>query len=324
MRAPETYRQKRFATWTASASIFAVLLGFLSSLSAAELWLRESLVKERAGEILTSIEAIPVHIGEKAHPVDKDCDLHVPLRSEAIKVPMLGEIKNACSIPEGVTSTHWTEELRPLEKKTVKAEGVFRVWLEHPPEEEGERQCECEELPLYTSSNPDHMVELHPLTRLDDKSFLDHVKAVEKGKKKYKGSDGKRLTSTLEKKKITIQKETEDGESYIVIRGPKTGFNHWTLQATVKTTPKKARDGHYFAVDVLSGAKVVKVNLPAFTIAGTETDKKITKAKAGDKVTLFGLVRLDLKTILKLVKDTEREIKMPYEMAVLAVESGGN
>ncbi len=41
-------------------------------------------------------------------------------------------------------------------------------------------------------------------------------------------------------------------------------------------------------------------------------------------MTLFGLVRLDLKTILKLVKNIEREIKMPYEMAVLTVEPGGS
>lgn len=59
----------------------------------------------------------------------------------------------------------------------------------------------------------------------------------------------------------------------------------------------------------------------AFTIQGTEADEKIAKARKGDKVTLFGLMRLDLKAILRLVKDQEREIKMPYEMVVLSVES---
>ncbi len=299
----------------------AILLLFSSPLQAAELWLRESLVKERSQEILTSIEAVPVHIGEKAHPISQDCDLHVPIRSEDIKVPMLGEIKNACSMPEGAKSTYWTEELRPLENKAVKAEGVFRVWLEHPPEDEGERQCECDELPEYDSSNPDHMVELHPLTRLDNQSFLDHVKAIKKGANQYEGSQGKRLASTLERKKITIQKETEDRKAYIVIRGPKTGYNHWTLDTTVKMKPQKVKDGHRFKVDVLSGSRVVKVNLTAFTIEGTEADNSISQLKAGDTVTLFGLMRLDLRTILQLAKGTETEIKMPYEMAVLSVQS---
>lgn len=311
---------KRILVRNTAVFIFIIVQGFLSPLNAAELWLRESLVREHSQEILTSIDAVPINIGERAHPIGEDCDLHVPLRSEAIKVPVLGEIKNACSMPEGVSSTYWTEELQPRENTTVKAEGVFRVWLEHPPAEEGERQCECEELPEYESSNPDHMVELHPLIRLGDTSFLEHVKEIKKGIKQYKGSPGKRLVSTLERKKITIEKETEDGETYIVIRGPKTGYNHWTLEAQIKTRPKKVKDGHYFTVDVLSGTQVVKENLPAFTIEGTEADNEISVAKVGDKATLFGLMRLDLKTILRLVRNAEKEIKMPYEMAVLAVE----
>lgn len=47
---------KRFRAATILALLFVISLGFLFSLSAAELWLRESLVRERSKEILTAIE----------------------------------------------------------------------------------------------------------------------------------------------------------------------------------------------------------------------------------------------------------------------------
>jgi hypothetical protein len=104
-----------------------ILLFFIASspLSAAELWLRESLVKKHANDILVTIQAAPDQIGKTAHPLKEDCDLHVPLRSKDIRVPMLGEIKNACSHPEGeATPTYWPKKLRPLEGQSLEAEGV--------------------------------------------------------------------------------------------------------------------------------------------------------------------------------------------------------
>ncbi len=72
--------------------VLSVILFFLvtpSSLLAAEIWLRESLVKKHVNDILVTIQATPDHIGKKARPIKQDCNLHVPLRSKDIKVAIL-------------------------------------------------------------------------------------------------------------------------------------------------------------------------------------------------------------------------------------------
>ena len=72
---------------TAFTCIFFLI--FPSHSLAAELWLRESLVKKHARDILVTIHAVPDHIGKRAHPLKEGCDLDVPLRSADIIVPIL-------------------------------------------------------------------------------------------------------------------------------------------------------------------------------------------------------------------------------------------
>ncbi|NIO08498.1 MAG: hypothetical protein GTO40_11030, partial [Deltaproteobacteria bacterium] len=145
----------------------ALFLIFLAptALRAAEIWLRESIVEKYREQILVTIQATPEQIGSKPRSITQDCDLHVPLRSAEIRVAILGEIKNACSQPEGSPASYWSKKLKPLEGKALEAKGVLRVWLEHPPPK-GRRQCECDALPQYSNSTPNHMVQLHPLTQL--------------------------------------------------------------------------------------------------------------------------------------------------------------
>ncbi len=301
--------------------VLSVILFFLvtpSSLSAAEIWLRERVVKKYLNDILVTIQATPDHIGEKARPIKQDCNLHVPLRSNDIKVAILGEIKNACSQPEKTAATYWSSKLKPMEGQIIEAKGVLRVWLEHPPLG-GKRQCECDPLPRYTNSTPNHMVQLHPLTQLGNISFLEMTRGVQKGDIPYIGYRGGKLPSTLNRKRISIRRVSKAGETYIVIRGSRTGYSHWTLLAVVMSTAEKRKDGHAFDVAVVHRDGFMERNLRALTIKGTAADKSTESLEVNDEVVLFGIMRLDLALIEKKAGQKWKTIPMPYELIVLDI-----
>ena len=298
--------------------VFVLYLLIPSYLLAAELWLRETLVKKHAKDILVTIQAIPGHIGKRAHSIKRDCNLHVPLRSEDIKVAILGKIKNACSHPEGITATHWSNKLKPLEGQSVKVKGVLRVWLEHPPKG-GKRQCECDTLPRYTNSNPNHMVELHPLTRLGSISFLKMTRSIQKGDTPYVGYRGGRLALTLNKMKIAIRRIEKANKAFIAIKGPKSSYNHWTVLAVVTGIAERRRDGHAFDVAVVHRDGLIERQLRALTIKGTPADEGVETLEVNDEVVLFGIVRLDLAEIEREAGAAWKTIPMPYELIVLDI-----
>ncbi len=297
---------------------FVCFFIFPSYLLAAELWLRESLVKKHAKDILVTIRAIPDHIGKRARPIKTGCDLDVPLRSEDITVPTIGRIQNACSYPGGVTPDYWSKKLMTLEGQSMEVEGVLRIWLEHTPKG-GKKQCECDELPRYANSNPDHMVELHPLTRLGSASFLPMTREIRKDGTPYVSNLGGKLPSTLGRKKIAVRRVNREGEAYIAIKGPRTGYSHWTILAVVMSIAEKRRGGHAFDVAVIHRDGFMKRNLSALTIEGTPADDGVETLQVNDEVVLFGIVRLDLALIERKAGQAWRTIPMPYELIVLDI-----
>ncbi len=303
---------------TSFLSVVLLLLVAPSSLLAAEIWLRERVVKKHRHDILVTIRATPEHIGEKARPIEKDCNLHVPLRSKDIRVAILGGIKNACSQPERTPANYWSRKLKPLEGQVLEAEGVLRVWLEHPPQG-GKRQCECDPLPRYTSSTPDHMVQLHPLTRLGGISFLEMTRGVQKRDIPFIGHRGGKLPSTLNRRKISIRRVDKEGEPYIAVKGSRTGFSHWTLLAVVMSVAEKRKDGHVFDVAVVHRDGFMERNLRALTIMGTTADKSAGSLEVNDEVVLFGIMRLNLDVIERKAGPKWKSIPMPYELIVLDI-----
>ena len=131
----------------------ATLLIVVSQALAAELQLRESVLESQRDRVTMTITAVVDHLGERAHPLSEDCDLHVPLRSREIRVPFIGELKNACSEkPAGSTQAFWSDRIyEETHGLAVSITGVFRIWLEHPPSGTA-IQTEAERVPWFKDS----------------------------------------------------------------------------------------------------------------------------------------------------------------------------
>lgn len=304
----------------------------------AELRLRESLLEVQRDRVTIAITATVSHIGEEAHPLDAskplsgdDCDLHVPLRSRDIRVPFLGEVKNACSMkPAGESRAFWSEKIdEETHGKAVPVTGVFRIWLEHPPK--GDKvQSEAQKVPAYTNSNPDHQVELHPLLTVGSLDFTDHVRRIRDGNKVGRGYGPAELKKLLWRKKqgaeerttIAVRRMTIKDVSYIAIVGAKMGFNHWNLRGRVVDGPKPLDDGTRIFLDILRGSAVVPgaLRVPAVSVKGTVADQRVNQLVAGEIVEFQALVRLSVPAILDQAGSAEKDIDLPIEFVFLDVE----
>lgn len=269
-----------------------------------------------------TITAVIDHIGATAHPIAEDCDLHVPLRSRDIRVPFIGEVKNACSEkPPGTSAAYWSDRIyEETHGRAVAVSGVFRLWLEHPPAGTS-IQTEAARVPWFANSNPDHQVELHPVTKIGALDFLGHVKRIRDGNETFTGYGITQLKTIL-KKKLTIERVVAGGESYIRLVGTKTGNNHWNLTGRVVGTPEPLADGTRIRLDILQGNQVVPgaVGVSAVTIAGTVADTAVQSLTSGDVIRFQALIRMHLPTILAQTTNTATEIALPIEFVILDVE----
>ncbi len=299
----------------ALALVLTVSGSSFSLVDAAELRLRKGLVEQRADRALITVAARFDHVKSTVNTLDKDCDLHAPIRTEEIRVAVVGEFMNACS-----TGLDPAEVRRWTASGEEKIEGVLRIWFEHPGDK---NEVLTEEKPLaaYSSSNPPHAVEVHPITRVGDRSFLSAIGPVQKDGQVFKAKGPQQLTSLL-RRKITVQEyDGQDGEEYLSIESGCCLPNYFRLSAVFRSAPKATQDGRSAVVDLVSGQKVLAARIRMFSIDGTTANEAFGKLKTGTRFIFWGITRLDAAKLLKAAEDgTGESMPIPVEFVLLAIE----
>jgi hypothetical protein len=160
-------------------------------------------LKTWSQHVVTRLDSMKIEGNSKVHPLQSDCEIHFGGHSANFHGTPTGlvlEPMNACVEPFIGETTYskkaWTDFAAKIKGKTVKVEGVPRIWPEHLDGEE-------------SPSNPHHAVELHPLTQvtLAGKKF-DFVPFVS-APDGYAGGVGE----------TTAQKIVEDTEVGVTLRG---------------------------------------------------------------------------------------------------------
>jgi len=244
------------------------------------------------------------------------------MRSRDVKVALLGELKNACSIrPAGTSNAYWAEQVYDeTHGRDVQLTGVFRMWLEHPPYGT-QYQSEAKRVEWYKNSNPDHVVEIHPITQIGSLNFSGHVKGIELGTSSYEGYGPGKLKKILKKDLVVQTVSSSDGD-LVRIKGKKRGYNHWNLTARVESAAQAIADGHRITITILDNGQPVNKadNLSAVTVSGTQADTDVQNLAATDLIDIQALIRLDLNPILDSASTTATTIDLPVEFVLLEVD----
>lgn len=293
--------------------------GFVESQGAETLLsMRRTILSQQQDRIIISVQA---RIGpiSKVHGIggSADCDVHVPLITQALFLPVLGEIKNACTM--GPTQ----QELQDLAPGPMLVEGAFRIWFEGHDQKMPFREEDLQVPASYGDSNPAHLVEIHPITRVGDLNLLDHVRFIEKNGRTIAWKDAtsfKRAVTT----RLTVRSQSNNGSDYILMhcRCPSLA-NHYQLDAEIVSPAHLTDNGD----GLIASAKIldedentIRDAVRIVAIKGTEAFDTLQAAAAGDEFTVYVLARLGLRPLLSSVTASERTIVMPIELILLHAE----
>lgn len=243
------------------------------------------------------------------NPPYVDGDFHFAGRTPQVGLPTVGEIVNAASEKEALDLIHLAEKTgRPL-----RISGVWRLWPEHAgsaDEEQGER------LPPLESSNPGHVFEMHPVTRIEDLDLLHSFHPV----KGFSPGDAKTVFKIYEEAKCMLRVKTKTVS--IVTRKGLYNDVEFLMEAT-DDHQAVVGDGRFVTADVrdLKGNLLVK-RLRMVFMKETPPEKAVKNLKSGDRLHVYGIPRVDFAEISRRIANYQANPELlggnlPYEIIII-------
>lgn len=249
---------------------------------------------------------------DKAHAKpnrpSKDGDLHVAGRSPQIELPVVAEIMNAAGDTAAVNAIHAAEGTgEPL---TIT--GAWRIWCEH-----GGSDAQVQDRPLqaFTTTNPSHVFEIHPIASIGDHSTsADWIPIAGYEPKKAEDAFDRYETKTS---RIAVT------DSTVTITTSGVGYNYVRFKIVLNGTPWHGPDGYFVLAQVLTLDDELLVRNRRMVFAdSTPPALKVSGMAAGDTLEVLGIPRVDLAIVSwRAQHATDRPEaltwNLPYEMIIV-------
>jgi hypothetical protein len=244
-----------------------------------------------------------------------DGDLHFAGRAPQVALPMVGEIANADGEKPAMALVHGAEGTG----KPLKVSGVWRLWPEHAGsavEKQGNP------LPAFDTNHPDHVFELHPVTRISGIELLDSFRPVNG----FSPGGAQRTFGIFEKASCTLTVKPKA----VSILTPTGLYNDVEFIMEIADDHQLVvSDGRFViaAARDLDGGLLVE-RLRMVFAKGTPPERAVSLLKRGDRLHVYGIPRLDLAEVSRRVRDSGTSPALltkplPYEVIILAVYSKG-
>jgi hypothetical protein len=240
-----------------------------------------------------------------------DGDFHLAGRAPEIALPVVAEIANGAAAKKAVDLVHGAEGTgRPL-----KISGVWRIWPEHAGSATHEQG---KPLAASTSSNPGHIFEIHPVTRINEVEVLDTFRPIEG----YQPGDAHDTLEGYEKVvcKLAVRPKTV----FIVTR--KGLWNDLEFLMEITDDRQIEVPGGRF---VIASARDLKGNLLVKRLRmvfakDTPPERAVRLLKRGNRLHVYGLPRVDFAEVSRRVKGSRKDpallVKpLPYEIIIQGV-----
>ena len=243
-------------------------------------------------------------------PTELDGDLHFAGRAPQVALPIVAEIVNADDEQAAIALVHAAAGTH----KPLAVSGVWRIWPEHAG---GAQEEQGKPLPAFESYKPDHVFEIHPVTVISGVA-LHGFKPV----KGFKPGGAQRTFGIYEKVPCTIKVKRK---TVSIVTG--TGlYNDVEFVMKIADAPQVVvADGRFVIASAmdLSGHLLVE-RLRTVFAEGTPPERAVRLLKAGDRLHVYGIPRLDFAEISRRV--TGHQVNpglltrpLPYEILILGV-----
>ncbi len=260
---------------------------------------------------------------DKAHvhpnPPPKDGDMHIAGRAPEVGLPIVAEIMNAGFEKQSVDLIHGVEGTG----NTVNMVGAWRIWTEH-----GGNSTQVQGAPLsaFTTTNPPHVFEIHPIVSLNNTSLAKSFRPIVPLKPKDPGFKPKDAHDAFRAYE-NIRSHISATQSTTTIVTSMGGYNYVEFVLELNETPVKLEDGHAAEAQVLTvDGQLLVHNRRMVFVQDTPPDKAVRSLGVGKQLHVLGVPRIDLKLVSWRTRNAQERPEvlawnLPYEIVVVGVYS---
>jgi hypothetical protein len=243
------------------------------------------------------------------NPPFMDGDFHFAGRTQQVGLPTVGEIVNAASEKEAQDEILLAEKTgRPL-----RISGVWRLWPEHPGSAEEEQGEKLSPLEL---SNPGHVFEIHPVTRIEGLDLLHSFHPV----KGFSPGDAQTIFKIYEGVQCMLRVKSNT-VSIVTRKGLYNDVQF--LMEIAADRQAVVGDGRFVTADVrdLKGNLLVK-HLRMVFMKDTLPERVVKNLKRGDRLHVYGIPRVDFAEISRRIRNYQANPdlltgNLPYEIIII-------
>lgn len=275
--------------------------------------LTKSFIEEYRNRV-TIDAALRVEGPVEEFPSFLDGDLHFEGPAREAGFPCVAEIANAASHRDAVDLVRRASKTH----SRLNVSGVWRLWMEHGA---SAIQTPGEPQPEYKTANPEHVFEIHPVTRIDSVDLLDSLRPV----KGYKAGEAGRTFGIYEKASCALKV----GRWRVsIITKPGLYNDVEFLMQLLDEKPRVVDDGRFVMASALDlRGKVVARRVRLVFVKGSEAEKAVSRLEPGERLHVVGIPRLNLEEIWRWMRRAGDSNlltgPLPYEIVVYGVYPKG-
>jgi len=248
---------------------------------------------------------------KRPHPAFLDGDFHIAGRAPGISLPVVAEIKNAASEGGALGVIHSVEGTG----NPVRLAGAWRLWAEHVGSDD---EVQGAELSVIEVTNPDHVFEIHPVTRIEGENILASLRPPEG----YSPAKAEVAFRSFENINCSIM--PKDGTITVVT--PKRQINDVEFLMEIGEDEQHVvADGRFVIAAVLDlkGKQIVRKVRMVF-VKDSPAEEIVRSLRRGQRLHVFGLPRIDLSTVAWRTRHSSDKpellkLNLPYEIVVVGV-----
>jgi hypothetical protein len=300
----------RFKAALPAIAFLMLVLSPVAARAQIEITLKNSFIEKFKNRVTVDATFTVDKAHEHPNSAKKDADLHIAGRAPEIGLPIVAEIMNARTEDFAVDRIHAVEGTN----QTVQMSGAWRIWCEHGGESQ---QIQGEALSKFTTTNPEHVFEIHPITKLDGKLLTDSLKPING----FKPKDAADAFMSYENKKSQILKQ---GTKTTIVTSM-GGFNYVEFKIELLENPFPVSDGTLVFAKALDLDDEVLVQKRRMVfVKGSDPEKALKLLHKGDTMHVLGIPRIDLALVSFRTKNANKKPgilswNLPYEMLIVGV-----
>jgi hypothetical protein len=241
--------------------------------------------------------------------------MHIAGRAPEIQLPIVAELMNAAEDKAALTIIRAAE----TSGTPVAMSGAWRLWCEHGGTSD---QIQGATLKPFTTTNPDHCFEIHPITKVGNRETGDSFHPIDPG---FKTKDAETAFTAYEAVRSELIFDGRRRTTTLHTNG--IGFNYVEFIIELNETPTfKTADGGmmvFAEVQTLDDELLIRKRRMVFA-PDTAPLARLPGLQKCDRLRVLGIPRINLaivswRTSHRADRPEVLRWNLPYEMIIAAV-----